>query len=302
MALHIPHSIFHLARLLYVRPVSFGPYYVRICGQHIQLRSVSGSMAGFCDFFFPRLLLVFDGHFFLISSAESLTWSLLQWQKSLQNKYTSGKYISRISCMQGEDTWLAESDFSVTSTQKKLLWRRVAFGNDCIVALEPQTLHCQVSRSHKIRCAQGRIPLKERSARRKGCYLHNKHNRRILLPSAGFEAEFPVIKRFQTYALDRTATGTGNMEKTAIEFHDHGLSHCVHVKDERGSRRACEAERRAIKDRQFHFGMWRKAITLSDGIQGSRTVPSERNFVKIKTLERNKYWFEIRPVELRFIG
>ena len=121
MALHTPHSIFHLARLLYVRPVTFGPYYVRLCGQHIQLRSVSGSMAGFCDFFFPRLLLVFDGHFFLISSAESLTWSLLQWQKSLQNKYTSGKYISRISCMQGEDTWLAESDFSVTSTQKKLL-------------------------------------------------------------------------------------------------------------------------------------------------------------------------------------
>ena len=28
MALYIPHSIFHLARLLYVRPQSFGPYYV----------------------------------------------------------------------------------------------------------------------------------------------------------------------------------------------------------------------------------------------------------------------------------
>ena len=28
MALYIPHSIFHLARLLYVRPETFGPDYV----------------------------------------------------------------------------------------------------------------------------------------------------------------------------------------------------------------------------------------------------------------------------------
>ena len=28
MALYIPHSIFHLARLLYVRPETFGPKYV----------------------------------------------------------------------------------------------------------------------------------------------------------------------------------------------------------------------------------------------------------------------------------
>ena len=28
MALYIPHSIFHLARLLYVGPETFGPYYV----------------------------------------------------------------------------------------------------------------------------------------------------------------------------------------------------------------------------------------------------------------------------------
>ena len=27
MALYIPHSIFHVARLLYVRPETFGPYY-----------------------------------------------------------------------------------------------------------------------------------------------------------------------------------------------------------------------------------------------------------------------------------
>jgi hypothetical protein len=30
MALYIPHSIFHLARLLYVRWETFGPYYVPI--------------------------------------------------------------------------------------------------------------------------------------------------------------------------------------------------------------------------------------------------------------------------------
>ena len=29
MALYIPHSIFHLARLLYVGPETFGPHYVR---------------------------------------------------------------------------------------------------------------------------------------------------------------------------------------------------------------------------------------------------------------------------------
>jgi hypothetical protein len=29
MALYIPHSIFHLARLLYVRPENFGPHYVK---------------------------------------------------------------------------------------------------------------------------------------------------------------------------------------------------------------------------------------------------------------------------------
>ena len=28
MALYIPHSILHLARLSYVRPETFGPYYV----------------------------------------------------------------------------------------------------------------------------------------------------------------------------------------------------------------------------------------------------------------------------------
>ena len=37
MALYIPHSIFHLARLLYVRPETFGPYYVIGSGANINL-------------------------------------------------------------------------------------------------------------------------------------------------------------------------------------------------------------------------------------------------------------------------
>ena len=30
MTLYIPHNIFHLARLLYVRPETFGPYYAHV--------------------------------------------------------------------------------------------------------------------------------------------------------------------------------------------------------------------------------------------------------------------------------
>ena len=33
MALYIPHGIFRLARLLYVRPETFGPYYVGLHGR-----------------------------------------------------------------------------------------------------------------------------------------------------------------------------------------------------------------------------------------------------------------------------
>ena len=38
---------------------------------------------------------------------------------------------------------------------------------------------------------------------------HNKHKRRIFMPSAWFEPAIPAIERLQTYALDRTATGIG---------------------------------------------------------------------------------------------
>ena len=41
------------------------------------------------------------------------------------------------------------------------------------------------------------------------CQKHYKHKRRTSMPSAGFEFLIPAIKRPQTYALDRTATGFG---------------------------------------------------------------------------------------------
>jgi hypothetical protein len=48
----------------------------------------------------------------------------------------------------------------------------------------------------------GRTPLDEWSARRKGRYLHNKHNRRT--PSAGFKPTITAIERLQNYALAQT--------------------------------------------------------------------------------------------------
>ena len=42
MALYIPHSIFHLARLLYVRQETFGPYYVYQAGNFWILLRMSG--------------------------------------------------------------------------------------------------------------------------------------------------------------------------------------------------------------------------------------------------------------------
>ena len=41
MALYIPHSIFHLARLLYVRPETFGPYYVPTQRQSFEIWNFS---------------------------------------------------------------------------------------------------------------------------------------------------------------------------------------------------------------------------------------------------------------------
>ena len=45
MALYIPHSIFHLARLLYVRPENFGPYYAQYNKRNFCLQRVSAKNA-----------------------------------------------------------------------------------------------------------------------------------------------------------------------------------------------------------------------------------------------------------------
>ena len=56
-----------------------------------------------------------------------------------------------------------------------------------------------------------RTPLDEWSARRRDLYLttHNTHNRQTSMPPVGFEPTISAGERQQTYALDRTATGTG---------------------------------------------------------------------------------------------
>jgi len=167
-----------------------------------------------------------------------------------------------------------------------------------LVALGPRSPQCSVSRSHKIRRERWKDSSGTRHqpvAEAATFTTHNKHTRRIPLPSAGFEAAIPVIKRFQTYALDRTATGIGHLEKRVVEFHDRSLESLCSWKDERCSRRVCNTWQTILfrnREKKHHFG----------GFQASPTLPSDRSFVKTKTLEGKKYWFEIRPVEFRFTG
>ena len=62
------------------------------------------------------------------------------------------------------------------------------------------------------RITVGRTPLDESSARRRDVYLtpHNTHNRQTSMPPVGFEPTISAGVRPQPYALNRTATGTGN--------------------------------------------------------------------------------------------
>ena len=59
----------------------------------------------------------------------------------------------------------------------------------------------------------GRTPLYELSARRRDLYLtaHSTHNRQTSMPPVGFEPTISAGERPQTYALDRAATGTGDL-------------------------------------------------------------------------------------------
>ena len=63
------------------------------------------------------------------------------------------------------------------------------------------------------RITVGRTPLDEWSVCRRDLYLttQNTHNRQASMPPVGFEPTISVGERPQTYALDRAATGTGNI-------------------------------------------------------------------------------------------
>jgi hypothetical protein len=65
----------------------------------------------------------------------------------------------------------------------------------------------------------GRTPLDEWPARRRDLYLttHNTHKRQTSMPPAGFEPINPVSERPQTHALDRTATGIGDIDDLLIQ-------------------------------------------------------------------------------------
>ena len=65
------------------------------------------------------------------------------------------------------------------------------------------------------------------SARRRDLYLttHNTHNRQISMPPVGFESTVSAGERPQTYASDRTATGTGGC---IIYSHKNNICNTIH--------------------------------------------------------------------------
>ena len=67
----------------------------------------------------------------------------------------------------------------------------------------------EAPQSHTQTRASNRTLSNEWSAHRRGrTYTkHNKHEKRTTMPSAGFEAAIPAMKRIRNYALDRTVTG-----------------------------------------------------------------------------------------------
>ena len=71
------------------------------------------------------------------------------------------------------------------------------------------------------RITVGRTPLDEWSARRRDLNLtiHNTPNRQTSMPPVGFEPTISAGERPQTYALDRTTTGTGVQQNLQSEIH-----------------------------------------------------------------------------------
>ena len=76
------------------------------------------------------------------------------------------------------------------------------------------------------RTTVGRTPLDEWLARRRDLYLttYNTHNRQTSIPPVGFEPTISAGERPQTYALDRTATGTGTVTIGELKYNMSKLS------------------------------------------------------------------------------
>ena len=70
------------------------------------------------------------------------------------------------------------------------------------------------------RTTVGRTPLDESSVRRGDLYVttHNNHNRQTSIPPVGFEPTISAGERPQNYALDCTATGTGNNNLNTVVY------------------------------------------------------------------------------------
>jgi len=75
------------------------------------------------------------------------------------------------------------------------------------VKIRPRSPHCEASKSQHTDPV-GFLRTSDQLVAEDATYItHNKHNGRLSVPSAGFQPVIPAIKRLQTFALYRTATG-----------------------------------------------------------------------------------------------
>jgi hypothetical protein len=140
---------------------------------------------------------------------------LFQFMSLFVNCKGSLRYVSwersYLACMERADSSCSQQPLGeYRILQRTCTYDRIFFVCGATAPIGPRPPHC---RSFEITQLDthipGRTPLNEWSARRRGRYLHNKHNRRTSMPLAGFEPAIPAIKWLQTYALDRTVTGIG---------------------------------------------------------------------------------------------
>jgi hypothetical protein len=119
-------------------------------------------------------------------------------------------------------------------------FKQMTFNSLRFVVLPSPTYSQQVSRlfiftwSHSdTHTRVGRTPLDEGSARRRDLYLTTQtlYKRQTSMPPVGFEPTIPASARPHTYALDRAATGIGQMtfnKNVKVQRNLH-LSFFLHV-------------------------------------------------------------------------